>query len=325
MGLVAAGPCRAGEDVFPTMSYDQEAYIQRYVDTRILAQQPPFDEIEAFAKDLRGKVETHQAFEGALDTYYAYLSFHATSTLVQPAIARWQQKNPTSPLPALVALKGRFINSMNDFALALGSNWIWHEPPQARGEIQGVHDELLAIKSYASADPYWYVLMAETIIALRRDRAELDQVVEEGLKKHPKNYELILTATAGYLSKWGGNSEALERFAQNVLALSTPEDGVANYARIYKVAFKAQYGVLMFDLAKADWQLLMTSTRELLKQAPSDAHLNDAAVMACAGGNRALTREALQHANFRYSDVYWYNIGTSWHPYEICRKWAGGE
>lgn len=70
---------------------------------------------------------------------------------------------------------------------------------------------------------------------------------------------------------------------------------------------------------------LMTSTRDLLKQAPSDAHLNDAAVMACAGGNRALTREALQHANFRYSDVYWYNIGTSWHPYEICRKWAGGE
>lgn len=322
--IVWCVPALSAQGSFPVDTSGQESYIQRYAETNLWAKQPPFEKMEAFAKELRAKIESHQAYERAMSTYYGYLGIHAATTVGQPIVARWMQRSPTSPVPVLASLTGRFYNAANDFELAIGSNWIWHEPPQARIEMQAIRDELLKVKSYASADPYWYVLMAKTTIALRLGRAEVDTLVDEGLNKYPKNYDLILTAAAAYLSKWGGSAEALEGFAQKVLAYSAPDDGVANYARVYDVALRGQYGVLMFDLSKVDWQLLMKSTREILQKAPTEDHLNAAGVLACAGGNRELTREVLLHDNFRYSDVYWYNVGTSMHPYKICRNWAGG-
>ena len=82
----------------------------------------------------------------------------------------------------------------------------------------------------------------------------------------------------------------------------------------------------MFDFAKLDWTMLMSGVRDLVKHDPSPSDLNRAAVLACAGGNRNLTRDVLQHANFAYKDDYWYNIGTRKtreRPYGLCRQWAG--
>jgi hypothetical protein len=312
-------------EAFPKEATQQAAYIQRFVEPRLLEERPKIDDLEAFARELRKKVESHQTYERALGTYYWYLGFHAGGTFVKPKVTMWQQSRPTSPTPALVAINSRVVMAMGDLMLAISGSFVWHEPPQARSEFEAIRRELLSVKSYASEDPFWYVLMAQTLIALRLDRAEMDKLVDEGLRKNPKNYELILTATAAHLSKWGGDAESLERYAQRVLALSAPDDGVSNYARIYNVALRAQYGVMLFDLSKADWNLLMSASRELAEKASLDSIIADTAVLACAGGNRALTREMLRHPNFTYNDASWYNIGTSWHPYKICREWASME
>jgi hypothetical protein len=316
----------AAEQEFPKDAGAQEMVIRQFVINHLLSTPADFDKLEEFARDLRGKIERREANENAIGTYYFELGLHAVTMAGQQKVVQWRQRMPASPTPALVTVAGRFSMAINDFFLATGSNWVWHELPQSRPEIEGARKDLLAIKSFATEDPYWYVLMAYTSIALRNDRAELDALVEEGLKSNPKNYALIEAATAGYLSKWGGDADALERHAQRVLAWSAPDDGAANYARIYDIALRAQYGVLMFDYAKPDWKVLMAGVRDLVKQDPSPSDLNRAAVLACAGGNRNLTRETLLHANFVYSDAYWYNIGTRKapdRPYGLCRQWAG--
>ncbi len=323
--VLLLGASHAGAEEFPSVPADQESYIQRFIDERFWNPSERFDEFEEFARDLRSKVQSRKAFERALGNFYGVLGMYATSTQGEAILVRWRQKYPTSPVPVLISISGRLSSGMNDFVLAIASNWVWHEPPRAGEVMEDVRKDLLSVKDYASEDPYWYVLMANALIMLRKDRAEIQALVDEGLRKHPKNYELMMTGAAAFLGKWGGDGDAFETYAQRVLALSAPDDGVANYALLYDVAMRAQYGTTLFDLSKVNWQLLMSAERQLVSQAPTDAHISDAAVMACIGGNRRLARDMLQHANFRYYDVYWYDIGTKVHPYKICRDWAGGE
>lgn len=322
--LVPLPAFAANEEAFPRTSEGQEQFIQMYVDRAYgMNAAPDYEALEDFYRDLKEKVANHQAYERAPGTFVEAIAMSSLGQEGAANLARWREKRPTSPTPALASILGRLKMVSSDLGLSLGSNWVWHPVPDAAHEFEGVRTELLNIRRFASEDPQWHVLMAITTIALKRDLKELHNLVDDGLARHPANFELVQVAAAGHLSKWQGNAEGLERWAQHVLTLSPPTDGMANYARIYKVAMRAQYGALLFDLAKPNWKTLMGAIRDLISRHPNDEHLNDAAVLACIGGNRALTREALVHANYQYADVYWYDIGTEYHPYEICRSWAG--
>jgi len=265
----------------------------------------------------------HPLGHDPIGQFYNTLAMQSIGPEGAAKLARWRQKDPTSPTPVLASINSRLTMNISDLGLALGSSWIWHPESLAQGEIENARSELESVRGFASADPYWYVLRAIVMIAQRRSLSELDDLVDDGLSRHPSNFELVITAAAGHLSKWQGDADILEKWAQHILKISPTADGSSNYARIYSVALRAQYGAALFDIAKPDWQMLMTSVRDLISRHPNDAHLNDAAVLGCVGGNRRLTKEALQHANFTYSDVYWYDIGTEYHPYKICRAWAG--
>lgn len=322
---MGAAPDNACAEYFSKRYSHQENDIARTVHFAIRKADPDFEALENFARELRAKVASQEAYESALGYFYGFIGLDTIDTEGKAILIKWKQKYPTSPTPVLAILAQSLYDHIEDFYYALGINWVWHEPPGARAAFESVRTELLKVKPFAADDPYWYQLMAKAIIALRRDKAELDEIVEEGMKRHPGNYGLIVTAAAGHLSKWGGSAESLENFAQRVLALSSHADGLANYARVYNVALRAQYGALLFDVAKPNWQLLMSSVRDLMARSPSDVHLNVAAVLACAGGNRDLTRTALMHADFVYNSDSWAEIGTTYHPYEFCRQWAGEE
>ncbi len=322
LAICVKGAMFAKADDLPEGVDAQEVYIQQYVDSKLQNGNPDFEALEVFARELATKAAQHQVYENALTTFYSQIGLVSLNPEAAGQIERWMHLYPKSATPKLAEITGRYLMALGDLQLALYSSWTWHEEPGARGVLESSRSLLLATKNYTAEDPYWYVLMAEITIALRRDISELDSLVEEGLKKHPANFALVSAATAGHLTKWQGSAESLEIFAQNVLALSPPSDGLANYARIYGVALRSQYGALLFNLAKPDWQKVMSGTRDLIARHPDEAHINQAAVLACVGGNRSLTREALEHPKFAHSDVHWYDIGTEYAPYEICRQWA---
>lgn len=147
-------------------------------------------------------------------------------------------------------------------------------------------------------------------------------LIYDGLQKHPKNRTLILTGTNAFLSKWSMDTKGLHDFANHVAEISPPEDQAANFARVYIVALKAQYGAQFFKLVTVDWDRLMASVRELIHKEPSRLNLNNAAIVACLGGNRSLTRDILINPAFTYSDFMWFNLGTSDDAYPYCRNWA---
>lgn len=311
---------------FPVLTYQQQSYLRDIVFQTLAAEKPDYGILEKFNRELSEKTANYQAHERATGLLYWHLGVVFITHRGMEHFAAWRAKYPNSPIPLLAMATAKFDQAAGDFNLGLAEDWIWHPPgANTATEIEQVRRDLQSFKETSSKDPYWYILMAKTLIALRRDVSELDALVEEGLKKHPSNFELVQIATVARLSKWGGNAEQLEDWAQKILRLSPPADKSANYARIYNVALRAQYGVQLFDLSKLDWPKLMRSVRDLVEIHPSEQHLNEAAVLACAGGNRKLTREMLQNSKFEYSDVYWYAVGTQYHPYQICRAWAGQE
>lgn len=280
--------------------------------------------LEAFARELVDKSAKYRAPEGALDGFYGHLALMTYLPEQRALMQQWRTDHPASSVPVLAPLVGREMASSGEFRLTLSTLKTWDRPAPAVRDLAKVRSDLLEAKPLAANDPYWYTFMALLDVALKRDPSEIRALVEEGLKQNPNNYELVVMASNRFLAKWSGEAGDLDKFAVEMSDRFKDREGFAMYARIYAQAQAAQYGSQLFKISKVDWTRLMAGIRDLVARYPDAAHQNQGALLACLGGNRALTREIMGQRTFSKDPAVWYqlNINQTWDAYSICRTWA---
>lgn len=289
---------------------------------------PSYDEFERYIAEARRRTANYELDETIELQIFELFGFNANASGNTPRLTEWQRALPRSALPVLAPLSGRLQMTTQGLVPTFATLAAWHPAPEQVAEVRRIKAALLSVKPTASADPYWYTLMAQLLIAERAPTSEVEALVDEGLAKHPSNIALAVVASNHFLDKWSGSSDAFEDFAARMADRFADRDGQAMYARIYAQAMQAQYAGQLFEMSKLDWQRLMTGLRDLVARRPSMEHLNQAAVMACLGGNRELTRNLLVDSRFLYHDAFWYQIKKALDgddAYSLCRHWAGSK
>ncbi len=233
-------------------------------------------------------------------------------------LERWRTQQNSLPTPYLVNASFALGRSGPELQEALTNI---NAPPLAKIDRQMFEKArrfLLKHKSVASKDPYWFNLMVELAIYLRLEEHEFKQLVEEGLRAFPENTALPVIASSYYLSKWQGDVGKLAGFARWVSELPTAKTRKDFYARIYWHALRTQYKLRLFKVADKDWQIMRPSLIAWSQSFPTKETKNNAALLACLGGDRKLTKSFLTAPKFR-AELPWLHDGDL---YVACVQWA---
>lgn len=283
---------------------------------------PDFEAVAEFARRIVGEIGRHETDEDTLAHFYHQLGIVSLPRIGQLNAERWRDKDPTATIPVLAPMSGILAHLAGNLRQSLHQRVTWQATTDMRQNVKSLRGDLLARKHSLSHDPYWYILMVETMLGTGASAEEVAAVTEEGLARHPDNFELVTTATNRFLPKWGGDAEALEAWAAKMSDKFQAREGEAMYARIYWQALRAHYGETLFKTSKVDWSRLMQGLRDLITRQPSHEQLTRASMMACLGGNRALTREAMIHPKAGRDERYWISLNIPGGAYMPCRYWA---
>jgi hypothetical protein len=315
---LVTGQITAAKAQSPEISISE---INRVIFRKFQTPDPDFQAVSALRDRIVQMTANRLADEDSLRHFYATLGVLTQTREGYGHTLRWRNEEPDSSIPILAPLSSKMSDQTGDLARVLWSRQSWHPTTDMLKSVTDIQASLLQNKAIASRDPHWYALMAQTMVALKDDRAKIASLVEEGIAKNPSNYDLVVMATNNFLSKWSGDAEALEKWARTVDDRSSARDGHAMYARIYWQAFQAQYHVHLFRLSHLDWGRLMQGLRDLISQHPSRTHLNQALLLGCLGGNKQLTKDVLLHPQFLLDTEPW-SGGLYLESYQLCRNWA---
>lgn len=237
---------------------------------------------------------------------------------VQEQFDKAAEENPASKSIRLLALSVALTNAAEPSRVPLLVSV--REDPIAPdpATIAKLRSDLLAVKSIAASEPYWFNLMAEVLIIQKASEEDVRAVVKEGLEAFPQNTRLAVLGSNRFLPRWGGDASRLERYARFVSELPAMRDRKDIYARIYWNALKLQYRLTLFKVAGKEWGLMEPSLESLVKSYPTLEHLNAAALMACLGGDRAMTRAILRNKKFTPAQRFWQDKDAM----ELCYGWA---
>jgi hypothetical protein len=232
----------------------------------------------------------------------------------------WQKKYPESAEPVIFTAS----NMLSAYAYQLRLALITKMPVEGiefdRRKVEDVQAYLLANKSLGAQDPYWYNLLVETQIFLRVSEAELKSTVAEGLRKFPQNVELPTLASSYYYSKWQGDASKLNDFASWVIAEPFGKSRTDIYPRIYFNALQTQYGLTLFKLVPKDWTLMRNGIDHLMSAFADRANRDRSSLLACLGGDRALTKTMMAVDDGMVNQAIWIDRDAK----DLCKSWARG-
>lgn len=290
---------------------------------RIGSETPDFAGLDDLPAQIQKHIAAHELDEDALWSFYKDIAVVTHSTTGVVNMSAWVQQQPTARMPLLAVMTAQVTIFGGNLRDTFSSRALWLENPQTRQQIAAMRLHLGEAKQYAARDPQWYLTMAELLIATKAGREEMTALVHDGIAAEPSNFQLALIGANYFLPKWGSTAEEFEAWARNISAKFHPAERKPMYARLHWQALQAEFQGQFFKSSRVDWNHLMEGWRELIAIHPSVAHLNQALLMACLGGNRALAKEVLLHPRFAYADQYWYQLRVPDGAYKPCRQWAG--
>lgn len=191
--------------------------------------------------------------------------------------------------------------------------------PPDPAALTKLRKDMEASRSALSREPYWYNLMAEIMIIQRANPADVMAIVQEGLAAFPDNTRLVVLASNRFLPRWGGDAKRLADYFDWVSTLPALRNRPDMYARIYWNALSLQYKLTLFKVAEKDWTRMEPALQKLVAAYPTTENVNIAALMACLGGDRAMTRTFLHHEKFNPYGQIW----TDPDALPLCWSWAG--
>ncbi len=135
-------------------------------------------------------------------------------------------------------------------------------------------------EDFAKIDPHWYVARLNTLGVYNRNRDVFDQVLWEGMQRHPAYHTLYFTAANFLDRRWSRDPELLDLFARFAMAHTFEDMGAEMYTRIYW-SIHGLYRSELFYKTEADWGLFKVGVADLLEDYPDDWNVQNLAHIAC--------------------------------------------
>lgn len=232
-------------------------------------------------------------YAGISDVLNAEPDFTEYWKNVERAVGKWVADVPDSPTARLVYARMLVRHGWS----YRGSGYANTVTPQNQRMFEEyltqARSYLEKHKTVASADPYWYELMAIIGYAQSWPEATFASLIAEGLRKEPLFYQTYFAAIDYYAPKWGGSAAAIEQFARDALERTRSIEGYGMYARIYWYASQTQYGDALFTESKVDWTAMKKGIDDVLAKYPDGWNVNNFARFACLARDKAKTAELM--------------------------------
>jgi hypothetical protein len=215
-------------------------------------------------------------------------------------LGRWINQAPQSA-HAKLALAQMLVNRAWFYR---GTTYAEGVPREAWPLVSRYLDEagnvLSTSRDVRDSDPEWFDIMFFVASAQSWPRAQLDTLIQE-LRESGQSYTTAYQSAAStYLPKWGGSYEALEKFARQAKA-DSGDEGAELYTRIYWNSVRAD----MFQESQGDWPTMKSGFNSILAKYPDPRNWNGLAMYACAAGDAATFREAMNRISRELTPDTW--------------------
>ena len=237
---------------------------------------------------------------------------------VGDSLRPWIARHPKSPAPHIFRASVGFhrAQAMLNDALARktyagGAAALLREMTEARLELE-------ANKAVASADPFYYKLIVNSMRMEGRPLDDILSVAMEGIERHPEYCDTYFEAvhTIGQLSK--RPFDDLAALANTAVAKSPPTLGDEMYARIYWVALTSIVEPSQWNSIKLDWPKMAKSMETVLSRYPDQWNIQNFAVFSCVMQDHKLTQSLLD----RVRGVPLAAVWGQGEFFEGCRQFA---
>ena len=203
----------------------------------------------------------------------------------------WAAATPHNPAPVIT-----------DAALHLKQGWCFRGIgyadsvktdawPKFRRSATASFEALEADKAMASADPEFYAVKLNTLIALGADDEIFQIAVDEATAREPDYHRIYYNAVWHYLPQWGGSFEAVDKFARYAVDRSRADEKASLYARIYWSLEDCNCHLIE---KHADWIMMKQSMRDIFDLYPTRWNGEYSSNLACKMGDRDEGRRYLR-------------------------------
>ena len=279
---------------------------------------------EEFESSIQYIRDNNFTFPGGLDglTWFYSLTrpaMHFTWKFHLEALDLWTRRYRKSPTSYIFRAANLISRGANSLQPVLHGDAKTTDFTPDKDLLKQARQALVDSKQISSKDPYWFVLMAEISIYLGDPQEKFMQIVNEGIKRYPNNFLLIIIASNYFLPNWYGSADAFEAYASKMASRPNAKDGKTMYARLYWHAAKAQYGVGLLKYSKVNRPRLLASTIALTELYPELENDNKSAFLFCLLGAKSRTRKMITKRNAIFDSAnYWTNKDV----FHLCRTWA---
>jgi hypothetical protein len=284
-----------------------------------------FDKLEEIAKILREKRVRSKGGNWQLEYYYENLSLGwgcitpSREDWLYRVFDEWIKKKPESVTPRIAKAKAYI-----DFAWkARGRGYAntitkegWKICEQKMNEAWKLLDD--AERLY-SKDPEIYALRIEISKTMSKNRKEIEEIFEKGIKVERLYCPLYNEMATTLMPRWHGKHGELEAFMDRAVNLTKDSEGESFYARISDTIFR----YYEFDEFQKEhnipYERIKAGYLDLLKYYPETRYyLNSFCYMACLNKDKKTARELLQ----RIGNDCDHSVWGSQEYFEKYKKWA---
>ena len=219
---------------------------------------------------------------------------------------QWTTQYPQSALAHILHARSLFAHGWS----YRGNGMAHQVPPQAwkdfesylRSAVKYLNDH----GEVALRDSYAHVTLLDIVRGLGFSQKQRDVIVQDGLKRNPRDLNLYAVASLALLPKWGGDSGTLDKYIRQAAAQTRAEHGASLYASLYWEAAVHQYGHALFDGSQADWPTMKQGYEDILARSPdSVSQRNRYAYFACLAKDKMTLLEQLEKIGTRLDTAEW--------------------
>jgi hypothetical protein len=194
----------------------------------------------------------------------------------EPMLKRWLTADPSAPAPVITQA-----------SVLLEQAWCKRDD-SAWGYDAFLTDAseadqwLAAHKDSASVDPEYYAIAEDIGFITRRNRADFERLLAEGIAREPGYYDLYISAMKYYLPSAHGSKEDIDRIAHLAAEKTSNRDGAGGYARVYWAYVNCGCEIWQSGV---DWPLMKRSMADVVTRYPADWNIVNFAKIACQMGD----------------------------------------
>jgi len=291
-----------------------------------LFQAEKFDQLDRLADDYRinqrrtlSGVWKLAKLQGAILS--CYCDDESDIVAMQKRARRWVARNPKSTTAHIVyaqtLIKHGWWYRGTRFAKGVPDD-AW-EP--FRNYIDKARLYLMERKEQLAEDPRWYATMLQIATDQSWSKRRFNDMLKEGLARHPYYYRIYSEAIRYLSPKWHGSERELRVLAEYAVAMTGENEGAGLYTRIYWYAAEIEFGRDVIIGNPAVWEAMPAAMEDVLAHYPAQWNIINFARLACVARDRDTAVRMITRIDEKLVPGAW---GGGDLTYKKCRDWAMG-